>query len=220
MRKIIAIALLLAFAGESYCQNFSFSKMLTQFISSAYDPVTYDDILIQNNTNQNLNLKWVRVYDSSPAAWNVQIQDPEMYHGPEVDSAFFVLDSIPGFNDLFGCFFFPKDTPGFGSVSLEVSQIDDSTQSQTITWEFTARDDRPTGIEDLSTVALVQIGSLLSVKAQSTVMIMLYDLSGKEVYRGLCSGMEEWIDTGLRGVHLYTVVSKHGEHLASGKLKM
>lgn len=164
-------------------QNFTFSKTFSEFSSFAISEVAYDDIPIQNQTNQVLNLKWIKVSDSSPSAWDVRIEDPDSFYAVGVDTGYFSLDTVPGFSDLLGCYFFPKGVPGLGIVVMDVVQVDDSTQRGTISWQYRARDTtQSTSIDKAPFVKRMvwyENGQFFASSEHPGDILSVFDLSGK-----------------------------------------
>jgi hypothetical protein len=180
MQYLLAIVI---FVAPLICQaqNFTFSWTFSQFSSYANEAVAYDDIPIQNQTNQNLNLRWVMINNDAPAAWEVRIQDPDSFYADGTDTGYFLLDTIASFNDLMACYFFPNGVPYTTTIALEVSRVDDSTQSAIISWEYFARP-FGTSIEDpFPTVqrSIIRRGSFLEVHSeQAGDKFHLFDLNG------------------------------------------
>lgn len=225
MLKVVALFFYLSLAtAQCFSQNFSFSKTFSQFSSFATSEVAYDDLRMENLTNQNLNLMWIKVSDSSPSAWDVRIEDPDSSLLNAGDTGHFVLDTQPGFRDFIACYFFPKGQPGLGTVVVDVVQADDTTQRARVSWEYRARDTATTSFSSPHGIQRLIWARGDEVHAQSDAQsdqLYVFDISGKLIQQAtFLDSYTQALSFPTEQILLYQWVNTKTGFVESGKLML
>ncbi|MBT8196825.1 MAG: T9SS type A sorting domain-containing protein [Bacteroidia bacterium] len=171
--------------------SFSISDSLKTITFPSNEFVFYTWAVLTNNTNTDLNLRWVRSYVTPlPATWSNQVQLLDSIYTSNVDSADFVLPAIAGFADYALIFFYPNNTVASCRARLDIfDPLNPSDGGHVTFWATTTSPTDISTVQSNSVINLYPNPTKNNIHFENafseTVHWKLYDLKGQIVDSGI-----------------------------------
>ena len=132
-------------------QSYSVSDTLKILSKSTDFGILHDFIQIENNSGQDLNMRWIQRFDAGfPSSWIPSIQDPDNWYNPcdTIDSADFVLKINPGSGNKMVIGLDHQNSVGAGVVYYTLFPVSNRSDSTTIA--FSINISEGTGVTSIS----------------------------------------------------------------------
>jgi hypothetical protein len=178
--------------------SFSVSDTLVIIDKNTSSPVVYDYSSIYNDTDEDLEMRWIKRIDMPfDPAWVPAFQDPSTWHNPlePVDSADFLLSVDSLFTNKLIFQIAHNQEVGFGQASFLVFPVNDRSDTVRITYRaLVSADPLSTKDQDSDNGVVLYpnpCDGVFSIKGMDVSRIEVYTLSGNFAHTAAKS-QEQW----------------------------
>lgn len=185
MKTLFSLFVSFLFISTALSQNFHVDPDSTTLIKNTGQSPAHWYIEIYNDFNADTSLRWKCHFENIPAAWNISFDDQDNYH-PTIhdgDSADFSFPQTGSFPQKLIIGASLNNTPGTGSVHVDLYDPDAPSDTITITYHFIITD-APLGLEEPGTeYPAVTSGGIRVPEDYLQGELEIFDITGKCVYR-------------------------------------
>lgn len=133
MKNLLLFVFLLSVSfTNAFCQAFIIEPTTSPIVVNGYadEADIVADVVISNNTGQNMTFKWTRTINNIPSGWESLVCDNITCWSPTKSSNFYDLG--PGENTIMNVHFKPYNTAGIGNVEIVIYAAEDSAATRTV----------------------------------------------------------------------------------------
>lgn len=136
--RYAVVFLLVIISLNATCQSFYFNEKQTTLSVKTNQTPAHWYIEIYSNSNQDVNLRWKTHFSLIPAAWQIDFDDQTAMHTniKNGNSSDFVLLTQPTIPQKLIISAHLNDTPGNGTVWMEIYNPQDNNARDTIQYHF------------------------------------------------------------------------------------